>query len=328
MPRSEQISNPGETTVTTMFEGFPATRNGAGGRRALVVADSLTGEGMATRAAAHAGVIVADTVAFDDAVRALDDHVQIDLLMIEAGATSAERLDDVLPRLRELAGRDRTAIIVALDDGQIDIVARHLLTSGAQLLCDPRIEERVAAMVISGVGGPALHDATREAESARLRRLNDEVARIADTLARLTRPGSAADSVGDRTAGYRAQPAIVAEAAGVQASVVRNAIRARRLRGQFFDPALFADPAWDMLLDLFAARLEKVGVSVSSLCIAAAVPSTTALRWIGTMTDAGLLERQDDPLDRRRAFITLSAKAFDGMCRYADAIGKAGLGFA
>lgn len=88
----------------------------------------------------------------------------------------------------------------------------------------------------------------------------------------------------------------------VTARDVRAVIRARRMRDQFFTGELFADPAWDMLLDLFASELEGRRVSVSSLCIAAAVPPTTALRWIGAMHDAGLFERQADPNDRRRAY--------------------------
>ncbi|MBX9729098.1 MAG: MarR family winged helix-turn-helix transcriptional regulator, partial [Sphingopyxis sp.] len=81
---------------------------------------------------------------------------------------------------------------------------------------------------------------------------------------------------------------------------VRRALQERRLREQFFPADMFSDPAWDILLDLYAAQLEGQTVAVSSLCIAAAVPSTTALRWIKTMTDAGMLERHDDPQDRRR----------------------------
>ena len=42
-----------------------------------------------------------------------------------------------------------------------------------------------------------------------------------------------------------------------------------------------------MLLDLTAARAEHTRVSVTSLCIASGVPPTTALRWIGQMSDAG-----------------------------------------
>ena len=90
-------------------------------------------------------------------------------------------------------------------------------------------------------------------------------------------------------------------------------LRARRLRDRFFRGDLFADPAWDMLLDLTAARVEHTRVSVTSLCIASGVPPTTALRWIGQMTEAGLLERVEDETDRRRVFIRLSADAAERM---------------
>ena len=106
--------------------------------------------------------------------------------------------------------------------------------------------------------------------------------------------------------------------------LVRKIIRQRQLRARFFEGDLFADPAWDMLLDLTAARAEHVRVSVTSLCIASGVPPTTALRWIGQMTDAGLLQRVDDETDRRRAFITLTDKAADAMARYFSELGSAG----
>ncbi len=76
-----------------------------------------------------------------------------------------------------------------------------------------------------------------------------------------------------------------------------------------------------MLLDLIAARGENVRVSVTSLCIASGVPPTTALRWIGQMTEAGLFERVHDECDRRRAFINLTDRAVDGMARYFDHVG-------
>ncbi|NJS14197.1 MAG: MATE family efflux transporter [Sphingopyxis sp.] len=101
---------------------------------------------------------------------------------------------------------------------------------------------------------------------------------------------------------------------------VRRVLRQRRAREQFFPADMFADPAWDMLLDLYAAQLEGQPVAVSSLCIAAAVPATTALRWIKTMTDTGLFERQADPRDGRRIFIGLSAQAAQAMERYFAAL--------
>jgi len=104
--------------------------------------------------------------------------------------------------------------------------------------------------------------------------------------------------------------------------LVRRVIRQRQLRARFFDGALFADPAWDMLLDLAAARAEDKQVSVTSLCIASGVPPTTALRWIGQLTAAGLFERVEDETDRRRVFITLSDDAAEAMARYFAELGR------
>jgi DNA-binding MarR family transcriptional regulator len=103
---------------------------------------------------------------------------------------------------------------------------------------------------------------------------------------------------------------------------VRRIIRQRQMRARFFDGDLFGDPAWDMLLDLTAARAEHARVSVTSLCIASGVPPTTALRWIGQMTEAGLFQRVEDEADRRRAFIALTDKAADAMARYFAELGS------
>ena len=104
--------------------------------------------------------------------------------------------------------------------------------------------------------------------------------------------------------------------------LIRRIIRQRRSREQFFGQALFADPAWDMLLDLTAARAEHLRVSVTSLCIASGVPTTTALRWINQLFEVGLLQRVEDPDDRRRTFIVLSDRAADCMARYFHSLGR------
>src|SRR3546814_5166237 len=70
-----------------------------------------------------------------------------------------------------------------------------------------------------------------------------------------------------------------------RATFVREKIRERRWREQFLAADLFADPAWDMLLDLYAACYERRQVSVSTLCIAAAVPAPTARRRLKNLTD-------------------------------------------
>ena len=70
------------------------------------------------------------------------------------------------------------------------------------------------------------------------------------------------------------------------------------------------------MLDLIAARLERTQVSVSSLCIAASVPPTTALRWIRHLTERGLLQREADPEDGRRIFVGLSGAGVEAMMRW------------
>lgn len=107
--------------------------------------------------------------------------------------------------------------------------------------------------------------------------------------------------------------------------LVQRVIRQRRLRERHFESGLFADPAWDILLDLTAAHVENRRVSVSSLCIAAAVPATTALRWINLLTEKGILLREHDEGDKRRVFVTLSDNAVEAMARYFDELGQDGV---
>ncbi len=104
-----------------------------------------------------------------------------------------------------------------------------------------------------------------------------------------------------------------------KAKLARRIISERRRREQTFGSELFADPAWDMLLDLYAAHQEQRQVSISSLCIAAAVPATTALRWIRTMADKGLLCRAADENDGRRIYVHLEEKVLTAMDEFLEA---------
>ena len=94
--------------------------------------------------------------------------------------------------------------------------------------------------------------------------------------------------------------------------------RERRTRAAVFDgdEDLFGEPAWDILLDLFVAGSEHRPVRVSDSCAAAAVPRTTALRWLQTLTRRELIEREGDPLDARSSLVRLSPKGAELIGRY------------
>ena len=105
-------------------------------------------------------------------------------------------------------------------------------------------------------------------------------------------------------------------------TTLRAIINIRGLRTRYFPSQIFADPAWDILLDLTRAKLDGQQVSVSSVCIAASVPMSTALRWVKQMTDAGLLLRWTDPKDRRRDLIALTETTAGHMRDYLAVVHK------
>ena len=90
------------------------------------------------------------------------------------------------------------------------------------------------------------------------------------------------------------------------APFVRRVIAARRARGRFFNAELFADPAWDILLELYALHCDQRPTRVSKVCAAAAVPVTTALRWVDELESEDLLIREPNLLDTRRVWVSIS----------------------
>lgn len=101
---------------------------------------------------------------------------------------------------------------------------------------------------------------------------------------------------------------------------IKRIIRARGKRNDHFDSNLFADPAWDILLNLAQAEIEHRRTTISDLCHAACVPATTALRWINSMTTDGKLLRRPDAFDGRRVYISLSPESSISMRQYLRAL--------
>jgi hypothetical protein len=275
----------------------------------LLIADSEAGEARARRGAERAGCRVAACIGMDGAAERVDRQIAAAAIFVDVEREGGVELDLLLDRLDSAARGARHASVISSPPELIDRIAARTPHSAIIQLCAPTEADWAVAAALASASQPqALHEAGKGRAAPRLQQLSEEVGRIANILASLSEeemppPGRGAANDG-------------AKAPAVSAREVRAIIRARRLRDQYLNGGLFADPAWDMLLDLMAAHLEGERVAVSSLCIAAAVPPTTALRWIKTLVDQGLFVRVADPEDGRRVFIELSDEAAASLQSY------------
>lgn len=260
----------------------------------------------------------------------LDDTPPVhpmDVLVIDCpvqnGATMA-----ALVALDLRVRRTMTRVIVLTTITCLDAVFSCLEDSNPSILVEPCKEECVVALSIAltKTNTAKVRDLSSE-DREHIDRIAEQVSQIltqldrlgvGDSAFRLGSPGDdfRGDGESERQLIRPPRPPLP------DPRLVRRIIRQRQLRAQFIGGELFADPAWDILLDLTAARAEHARVSVTSLCIASGVPPTTALRWIAQMTEAGLLQRVEDESDRRRAFIELSDRAAEAMARYFHELGK------
>ena len=273
----------------------------------------------------------------DGPVMLLGDVAVVDCPALDGAAMAG------LARLDERARRSGTQLVVLTSLSVLDDVFGLMDQSAPQILIAPSRAECVLAVGRAcGEAGAARLREMSEEERLRLLQLSSQVDAIARSLDRMSAAaldpqaewgapvvaagaadsqGSFVTSFGEARPAYRGPQTAAGMAGGggpalPDPRLVRQIIANRQRRARFFDAQLFADPAWDMLLDLAAAHGEAKKVSVTSLCIAAAVPTTTALRWLTHMVEAGVLRRVADPHDKRRVFIELSDNALAGMAGY------------
>lgn len=209
----------------------------------------------------------------------------------------------LIEEARARVGDDRAIAPVLLTRKlTTDLAIRGLHIEAVDLLCKP-----LGFEAYSG----ALRRAMRYLSSRRALADGGSMASIDEQLSRLV------SMLEDKP--EKSQSDVVLTDQEISATL-RTIISSRSLRGRYFPSQIFADPAWDILLDLTRAKLEGQQVSVSSVCIAASVPMSTALRWVRQMTETGLLRRWTDPKDRRRDLIALTDATASHMRDYLVAV--------
>ena len=283
----------------------------------LIAASSEQALRRAKDTALAAGARLGAHFAIEDAPARLKQQASASAIWIEVDRDCGPSLDVLLDDVNRLVATRRMGAVVSLTSDLIDQLGERLFQDDAQVVVDADPVERAASLALATAIGRApqrANDVSKDPGAERLRQLSDEVSRIAATLARLSNVPA--------TPEIDLRKPVEDDLPDVPVETVRSVIRARRLRARFFPEDLFADPAWDMLLDLLQAEIAQLRVPVSSLCIAAAVPATTALRWLKSMTDKGIFVRRADPHDGRRVFVELSRDASAAMRRYFAEVGR------
>jgi len=284
----------------------------------LLAASSDSAMRRARQTAESSGLRIGAQLEIAESAARLRQQAAASAIWIEVDSECGPELDSLLDEVDEAVAGRRFGAVLSLSSGMIDRLGSRLFDGKAQVVIDADPVERAASLATATALARAperANDVSRDPGADRLRQLSDEVGRIAATLARLS------------TVSAGPEPdvplPVQEEVPDVPVELVRSVIRARRLRGRYFSEELFADPAWDMLLDLLQAEIAQLRVPVSSLCIAAAVPATTALRWLKSMTDKGMFVRRADPHDGRRVFVELSRESSAAMRRYFAEVGRA-----
>lgn len=97
----------------------------------------------------------------------------------------------------------------------------------------------------------------------------------------------------------------------------------RRAREELFGVRLFSDPAWDILLELFGAKLGQRNVELDELARSIEVPRSTTARWITILAENGLVVSLTDAASSSELLVELSPEGCAKMKRLLNYWGSA-----
>ena len=113
---------------------------------------------------------------------------------------------------------------------------------------------------------------------------------------------------------------ISSEESAAQSEMLRQdatrLLASRKLRSGLFDPNLFGEPAWDILLSLYVIHNDRRRMSIRALAEHCDLPLTTMQRWLDYLSQRDLVRRLSNPADHRVVDIELSEQGRAKMHAY------------
>ena len=101
----------------------------------------------------------------------------------------------------------------------------------------------------------------------------------------------------------------------INGAAIRSIINARRLRDQYFWPAM-NEAVWALLLELFANRLQGERLDVAGLSTVTDIPLASALHWVEWLSGRGIVVRSGSGESPEDALVALTEAGADEMRAY------------
>jgi hypothetical protein len=165
---------------------------------------------------------------------------------------------------------------------------------------DPRAED------LSSADPPAATPPAQRERLADTARTLAEVSREMAQWVPILRRLAEAEQLRDLALGHTSE---------INGAAIRSIINARRLRDQYFWPAM-SEAAWALLLELFADRLEGERLDVADLSVATEIPIGSALHWIEWLSGRGMVVRNGPSENAENALVALTEAGADEMRAY------------
>ncbi|HWI86000.1 MAG TPA: hypothetical protein VNT42_06730 [Sphingomonas sp.] len=100
----------------------------------------------------------------------------------------------------------------------------------------------------------------------------------------------------------------------------RQIVADRKQRERYFDPMLFSNPAWDILLGLYVAGAEGQAVHALDLCLTSNMPQSVTLRWAAYLQQEDMVIETPNPVEGRPTLMRLTDQTRMAIAAYLGSI--------
>lgn len=315
-----RIASAGPAAERRCVERWRPASTSASGETSVHVLHGTAAAGRSGGLLEEAGFVLVEQIYYHEPLELIAQETEVAILIVDLCVDDGEGLAMLGEASRRLTERPWVQIVaLGEQDFHLAVKAMH---EGATAFLESGADAAATGKLLDGLR-----------EKARDRRWRFDLAyeqaprrkELGERLARLVRDLEALNGIVARPA--REAPASLACDRIALIRLVRFIGEVRDTRNEIFGASLFADPCWDILLELGRSHLAGTTLSASSLGSSARTPLSTIVRKLDELEAQGLIERRPDPIDGRRKLVRLSDSGFGCLLQFLDKAAQAARAF-